>query len=106
MVENDLVVVERIAAAVVSAIHNTNKNFIIVRATKIGVKVVTGTVDVAVAGAWMIKIERVFDVMDCPDDRKLRLATFLLKDGAYDWWQSSADQISRPFYYNLDRFQT
>ncbi|XP_022847679.1 uncharacterized protein LOC111370226 [Olea europaea var. sylvestris] len=68
--------------------RNTDRDFSIERGTKLGVKVFTGTVDPAVAQAWMINIERVFNVIGCLDARKLCLATFLLEEGAYDWWQS------------------
>ncbi|KAL2465555.1 CCHC-type domain-containing protein [Abeliophyllum distichum] len=96
MVENDPVVVERIAVAVVSTMRNTYRNFSIERATKLGAKIFTGTTDPAIVEALMIKIERVFDVMGCPDDRKLRLATFLLEDGAYDWWQPVQNKYLDP----------
>lgn len=39
--------------------------------------------DPTVAESWMIKIERVFDVMGCPDDRKLRLVTFWIEGIVY-----------------------
>ncbi|XP_022863736.1 uncharacterized protein LOC111383805 [Olea europaea var. sylvestris] len=84
----DPIAVEKIAIAVASAMHNTDRDFSIERATKLGAKVFTGTADPAVAQAWMTKIERVFDVIGCLDDRKLCLATFLLEKGAYDSWQS------------------
>ncbi|XP_022871839.1 uncharacterized protein LOC111390945 [Olea europaea var. sylvestris] len=80
--------VERIAIVVASAMHSTERDFSIERATKLGAKVFIGTVDPAVAQAWMTKIGKVFDVMSCLDDRKLCLATFLLEEGVYDWWQS------------------
>ncbi|KAL2474767.1 Retrotrans gag domain-containing protein [Abeliophyllum distichum] len=88
LVENDPIAIERIAAVVVSAMRSTNRDFSIERATKLGAKVFIGTTNLVVAKAWMIRIERVFDVMGCPNDRKLCLATFLLEDGEYDWWQS------------------
>ncbi|XP_022846659.1 uncharacterized protein LOC111369392 isoform X2 [Olea europaea var. sylvestris] len=88
VIGTDPIAVERIAIAVASAMRNSDRDFSIERATKLGAKVFTGTADPAVAQAWMTKIERVFDVMGCSDDRKLCLATFLLEEGAYDWWQS------------------
>ncbi|KAL2481875.1 Uncharacterized protein Adt_34841 [Abeliophyllum distichum] len=63
MVEDDPIVVERIAIAVVSAMCNTYSDFSIERATKLGAKVFTRTAHRVVAQIWMIKIERVFDVM-------------------------------------------
>ncbi|XP_022875694.1 uncharacterized protein LOC111394158 [Olea europaea var. sylvestris] len=80
--------VERIVIVVVSTMLSTNRDFNIERATKLGAKVFTSTADLAIAQAWMTKIERVFDVMGCSDDQKLCLATFSLEECAYDWWQS------------------
>lgn len=47
----------------------------------------TNTADPVEIESWMVKIERMFDIMDCPDDRKL-FATFPLEEGAYDLWRS------------------
>ncbi|XP_022847478.1 uncharacterized protein LOC111369990 [Olea europaea var. sylvestris] len=97
----DPIAVERIAIAVVSAMRNTDRDFSIERATKLGAKVFTGTVDPAVAQAWMTNIERVFDVMGCLDERMLCLATFLLEEGAYDWWQSSYKDAKQKEFLKL-----
>ncbi|XP_022891967.1 uncharacterized protein LOC111406831 [Olea europaea var. sylvestris] len=88
MIGTDPIAVERIAIAIASTMCNTDRDFSIERATKLGAKGFTGTTDPIVAQAWMTKIERVFDVMGCSNDQKLCLATFLLEEGAYDWWQS------------------
>ncbi|XP_022869406.1 uncharacterized protein LOC111388828 [Olea europaea var. sylvestris] len=88
VIGTDPIAVERIVIAVASAIRNTDRDFSIEKATKLGAKVFTGTADSAVTQAWMTKIERVFDVMGCSDNRNLCLATFLLDEGAYGWWQS------------------
>ncbi|XP_022899342.1 uncharacterized protein LOC111412643 [Olea europaea var. sylvestris] len=89
---------------------NLERDFSIERATKLGAKVFTGTTDLAVVQVWMTKIERVFDIIDCSDDRKLCLITFSLEEGAYNWWQSVRStyldpsiitwtDFSRIFYY-------
>ncbi|KAL2471113.1 Gag protease polyprotein-like protein [Abeliophyllum distichum] len=88
VVETDQIA-EKFAATVASALQmqrNPNKDHSIEWATKLGAKVFTGTSVPAMAEAWMDKIETVFDVMGCPDDKRLRLATFLLEEGANDWW--------------------
>ncbi|XP_022847491.1 probable terpene synthase 11 [Olea europaea var. sylvestris] len=64
VIGNDRMAIERIDIAVVSAIRSTNKDFNIERTAKLGVKVFTGTVDPAVAQAWMTKIERVLHTME------------------------------------------
>ncbi|KAL2542426.1 Retrotrans gag domain-containing protein [Abeliophyllum distichum] len=66
-------IVEKFAAAVALALQmqrNPKKDHSIERATKLGAKVFTGTSDPAMAEAWMDKIEKVFDVMGCLDDKR------------------------------------
>ncbi|XP_022876708.1 uncharacterized protein LOC111394890 [Olea europaea var. sylvestris] len=87
VIGTDPIAIKRIAIGVASAMCNTDRDFSIERAIKLGAKVFTGTADPTIAQAWMTKIERLFDVMGCSDDRKLCLSTFLLEEGAYDWWQ-------------------
>lgn len=53
------------------------------QATKLKAKMFISMTDPTVAESWMIKIERVFDVMGCPDDRKLRLVTFWIEGIVY-----------------------
>ncbi|KAL2471539.1 RNA-directed DNA polymerase [Abeliophyllum distichum] len=79
---------KKFAAAIASALqmqHNPNKDHSIERATKLGAKVFTCTSDPAMVEDWMDKIEKVFDVMGCPNDKRLGLATFLFEEGANDW---------------------
>ena len=35
---------------------------------------------------WLSLIEKCFGVMDCREERKVKLATHLLQHGAHDWW--------------------
>lgn len=37
---------------------------------------------------WLTDFERVFKVMRCPDEDRIKLATFLLKGNAYHWWKT------------------
>ncbi|KAL2512903.1 Uncharacterized protein Adt_18503 [Abeliophyllum distichum] len=76
--------------------HNSDKEYSIERATKLGAKVFTGVADPIVAEAWMLKTQRFFYVMGYPDDKRLRLAIFLLKEGVYDWWQSMETRYADP----------
>lgn len=85
MTGNDPMAVERIPTAIAFAVHSADRDFSIERTTKLEAKVFIGTVNIAVAPTWMIKIEMVIDAMGCPDDRKSRLATFLLEKGVFDW---------------------
>ncbi|CAI9784621.1 unnamed protein product [Fraxinus pennsylvanica] len=45
-----------------------------------------GTANPADVEEWMRTLESIFDVMDCLEEKKLHLATFLLKGVATDWW--------------------
>ncbi|KAL2505661.1 Gag protease polyprotein-like protein [Abeliophyllum distichum] len=76
--------------------HNPDKDHSIEWATKLGAKVFTGTFAPAMAEAWMDKIEKCFDVMGCPDDKRLRLATFLLEEGANNWWRLIQTRYADP----------
>ncbi|CAA3003162.1 uncharacterized protein LOC111369392 isoform X1, partial [Olea europaea subsp. europaea] len=98
-------IADRIATAVASALRNTDKDYSIERATKLGAKVFTGTADPVDAESWMVRIERIFDFMDCPDDRKLRLATFLLEGSAYDWWRSVQSKYVDPSVITWGEFK-
>ncbi|XP_077248532.1 uncharacterized protein LOC143888109 [Tasmannia lanceolata] len=48
----------------------------------------TGVGDPLVADHWILEVEGIFEVMECSDIQKIRLATFLLKDQAGVWWRS------------------
>ena len=38
------------------------------------------------ANAWILKIEKLFDVIDCPEEQKASYAAFMLDKEAYHWW--------------------
>lgn len=59
-------------------------------------KLFAGIGDPAEVKSWMVKIERVFDIMDCSDNQKLCLATFLVEVCAYDWWKSVHSKYVHP----------
>lgn len=46
-----------------------------------------GSVDPTKGKRWFTDIVRIFYVMKCPNEDRLRLATFLLKRNAYYWWE-------------------
>ncbi|XP_022929050.1 uncharacterized protein LOC111435758 isoform X4 [Cucurbita moschata] len=43
---------------------------------------------------WLRSIETMFELINCPDDQKVRCATFMLRDDAELWWQSTSEIIS------------
>ena len=47
-----------------------------------------GEPDPMVAEQWMMRMEKIFDVLNCPDDKKVPLATFMLEGEAEHWWRT------------------
>ncbi|KAA0060867.1 uncharacterized protein E6C27_scaffold7015G00050 [Cucumis melo var. makuwa] len=64
------------------------KAYGIERLKKLGATVFEGSTDPADAENWLNMLEKCFDVMNCPQERKVRLATFLLQKEAEGWWKS------------------
>ena len=48
-------------------------------AKRLGVQEFRGTTDPTAAEEWLREIERIFGVMECPEERKVSIAFFLLK---------------------------
>ncbi|KAA0059550.1 reverse transcriptase [Cucumis melo var. makuwa] len=64
------------------------KAYGIERLKKLGATLFEGSTDQADAENWLNMLEKCFDVMNCPEERKVRLATFLLQKEAEGWWKS------------------
>ncbi|KAA0051348.1 reverse transcriptase [Cucumis melo var. makuwa] len=64
------------------------KAYGIERLKKLGATVFEGSTDPADVENWLNMFENCFDVMNCPEERKVRMATFLLKKEAEGWWKS------------------
>ncbi|KAA0060066.1 DNA/RNA polymerases superfamily protein [Cucumis melo var. makuwa] len=64
------------------------KAYGIERLKKLGATVFEGSTDPADVENWLNMLEKCFDVMNCPEERKVRLATFLLQKEAEGWWKS------------------
>ncbi|XP_020704241.1 uncharacterized protein LOC110115363 [Dendrobium catenatum] len=41
---------------------------------------------------WLMRFEKTFDGMQCPSDRKVLLAVFLLEDEAERWWMGQQEE--------------
>ncbi|KAL2513011.1 Retrotrans gag domain-containing protein [Abeliophyllum distichum] len=78
--------------------------FNIERANRLGVRAFNGKGDPLDADNWMTQLERVFNVMECPKEKKLRLATFLLEEAAYDWWLTVQDRYVDPSVFTWADF--
>ncbi|TYK00849.1 DNA/RNA polymerases superfamily protein [Cucumis melo var. makuwa] len=64
------------------------KAYGIERLKKLGATVFEGSTDPADAENWLNMLEKCFYVMNCLEERKVRLATFLLQKEAERWWKS------------------
>ncbi|KAA0045650.1 DNA/RNA polymerases superfamily protein [Cucumis melo var. makuwa] len=64
------------------------KAYGIERLKKLGATVFKGSTDPADAENWLNMLEKCFDLMNCPEERKVKLATFLLQKEAEGWWKS------------------
>ncbi|BBN67402.1 cold shock domain protein 1, partial [Prunus dulcis] len=58
------------------------------RVKELGAKEFVGSTDPAEAELWITDVERIFEVLECPAEDRVRLATFLLKGNAYHWWKA------------------
>ncbi|TYK27287.1 uncharacterized protein E5676_scaffold244G00580 [Cucumis melo var. makuwa] len=63
------------------------KAYGIERLKKLGATVFEGSTDPADVENLLNMLEKCFDVMNCPKERKVRLATFLLQKEAEGWWK-------------------
>src|SRR3954463_3668610 len=52
-----------------------------------------GTHDPKGAQKWLKEIERIFRVIDCAEDLKVRYGTHMLSEEADDWWMASRDEL-------------
>ncbi|OVA07385.1 hypothetical protein BVC80_8877g3 [Macleaya cordata] len=50
-----------------------------------------GTPDPAKAEKYLKDIEKIFDLIRCTDELKVRMATYMLVDDAWDWWKSTLE---------------
>ncbi|TYK07721.1 retrotransposon protein, putative, Ty3-gypsy subclass [Cucumis melo var. makuwa] len=64
------------------------KAYGIERLKKLGAAVFEGSTDPTDVENWLNMLEKCFDVMNCPEEKKVRLATFLLQKEAEGWWKS------------------
>ena len=48
--------------------------------------------------AWLLKVEKILESMECPEEKWVRLASFLLEGDADQWWRATG----RRKFLNLD----
>ncbi|WP_205684430.1 retrotransposon gag family protein, partial [Acinetobacter baumannii] len=64
-----------------------------------------GGPDPAEAECWITDVERIFEVLECPDEDRVRLATFLLKGNAYHWWKAAKRGYGNPAAITWEEFR-
>ncbi|XP_052206781.1 uncharacterized protein LOC127811108 [Diospyros lotus] len=64
-----------------------------------------GGLDPLVAEDWIATIERIFNLIDCPDPRKVTCATYMLQHGARHWWDSTARSRPQGYVWTWDQFK-
>lgn len=47
-----------------------------------------GTTDPLMIENWIIDMEKCFDIVKCSNTEKVAYATFMLREGAFDWWNA------------------
>ena len=55
-------------------------------ARRLGAQEFQGTTDPTEVEEWIRTLERTFGVMECPEERKVSIASFLLRGKALNWW--------------------
>ncbi|KAI5339250.1 hypothetical protein L3X38_018522 [Prunus dulcis] len=81
------------------------ESFEIKRVKELGAKEFVGSTDPAEAESWITDVERIFEVLECPAEDRVRLATFLLKGNAYHWWKAVKRSYENPAAINWEEFQ-
>ena len=90
--------------------ENPRNRNTIERARKLGAEKFNGDGDPMVAMRWLEGTEKVFRVMACTDEERVRFVEFLLIGGADCWWQSVRGKYHNPTWTDfrqefLDRYQ-
>ncbi|BBH02493.1 hypothetical protein Prudu_013073 [Prunus dulcis] len=75
------------------------------RVKELGANEFHGSADPAEADAWLTDVERIFEVLQCPDRDRVRLAAFLLKGNAYHWWKAVRRGYANPAVLTWEEFQ-
>ncbi|KAI5336040.1 hypothetical protein L3X38_026174 [Prunus dulcis] len=75
------------------------------RVKELGAREFVGSTDPAEAELWITDVERIFEVLECPAEDRVRLATFLLKGNAYHWWKAVKRGYENPAAINWEEFQ-
>ncbi|XP_058079941.1 uncharacterized protein LOC131228127 [Magnolia sinica] len=75
------------------------------RFSKLRLPVFKGTSDPSIAEDWLKQIEKVLEAMNCPDDQKVRLASFILQGEADVWWRAAKRMVPANHVWTWNEFQ-
>ncbi|XP_052177504.1 uncharacterized protein LOC127791561 [Diospyros lotus] len=64
-----------------------------------------GELDPLVAEDWISSIERIFNLINYPDARKVACATFMLQHGARHWWDSTSRSRPQGHMWTWEEFK-
>ena len=65
----------------------------------------SGSTDPSVADTWLRRLEKVFNVMRCSDEKKLDFAVYLLKEDVENWWNTVKQRFPNPSTLTWNDFQ-
>ncbi|KGN61535.1 hypothetical protein Csa_006696 [Cucumis sativus] len=85
--EEEEALYDRFAQRLINALaQQLKKNFGIERVKALGATEFNGIENHEEAEKWIRTLEKCFRVMQCPKERRVNLAVFLLLERAEDWW--------------------
>jgi hypothetical protein len=76
------------------------------QARRIGATEFNGEGDPVVVEEWIEKMERIMEVMDIPQERRVVLATFFLSRNARFWWESVKKRYVDPSTITWQMFRS
>ena len=63
-----------------------------------------GSSDPAVLSDWAFQMTEIFELVECPRDRWVRIAVRYFTDFALQWWRARRDDAARPVPVDFDQF--
>ena len=84
-------VVERVACPeqAVVPIREVDPNVIFEKFLKRGPPEFTDTEDPLVADDWIVRMEKIFRVLECTGPQRVQLAAYMFRSVAEDWWRTA-----------------
>ncbi|CAL1405461.1 unnamed protein product [Linum trigynum] len=69
-----------------------------------GAELFKGAIDPKYALDWIKEIERIFNLLECPDEARVEYMYYLLRSDAYDWWLTVPGAQDRTIRYTWAEF--